>query len=196
MTFYDRDSVTEDMGPAEQALVVRACAGDNEAFARIVETHYSRLLRLSMRMLGNRADAEEAVQDTFVRAHRALRTYSEDNRFDAWLSRILVNRCRSAHAKTRRRRAALEASPLDLTDFVDPPEDARLSYDVQRALDALPSEMREAILLKYVDDQSYETMAEVTGDSISALKMRVKRARDRMQALLRQTADDKVHHHD
>ena len=80
--------------PETRSLVVHAArSGDVRAFAELVDTYYARCLRFALHMLASRDDAEEAVQDTFIRVYRALRTYEEREAFEPWLFRILANRC-------------------------------------------------------------------------------------------------------
>lgn len=168
-------------------LVARAAAGDERAFAQLVDLCYPRCLRYAVRLLGDRADAEEAVQDTFVRVHRALAAYEDRQRFGAWLYRILVNCCRTRLAAARKVRelAAVEAwvEPADSPG----PWDGGWEQRVEAALERLPAPQREAFVLHYVEGMPYEEMAAVTGEGISTLKMRVKRAKDRFITLLRES---------
>jgi RNA polymerase sigma-70 factor (ECF subfamily) len=170
----------------DAAVVRRVLAGDVESFAILVERHHERCLRLATRLIGSTQDAEEAVQDAFVRAYRALGRYEERDQFGAWLTRILVNRCRTAAARSSRRaqtfvhdEVAAGAAPARGG------ADARMwRAEIERALAALPSEQREAFVLKHVEELDYEAMAKITGVGVSALKMRVKRACERLRVLL------------
>ena len=137
-------------------------------------------------MLGNREDAEEALQDAFVRAYRALPRCEDPERFASWLFRILVNRCRTAGARRGRRERSvlLDDEAVARASRDHPAENAAWREEIDRALAQLPAEQREAFLLKYVEELSYEEMAEMTGAGISALKMRVKRACERLRGLL------------
>ncbi len=175
------------VGESDGALARRAAAGDIAAFEALVDRHYPGCLRYALRMLGERADAEEVVQETFVRAYRALPRYQERDRFTGWLYRILTNRCRSRGARAQRRLRRLIDYRAGLDDPVERPRTPRpdLSNRVTRALLRLPADQREAFLLKYVEELSYDEMADITGAGVSALKMRVKRARDRLQELLK-----------
>ncbi|HEX2094568.1 MAG TPA: RNA polymerase sigma factor [Longimicrobiaceae bacterium] len=174
------------MDPTDQELVRRIREGDVGAYAVLVQRHHLRFLRFGMRMLGNRDDAEEAVQDAFVRAYRFLGRYEERNRFDAWAFRILVNQCRTLLAKQRRRERTFVPYELALEESDEPGWSHVWSLEVQRALAELPSELREPLLLKYVEEQSYEEISDLTGLGRSALKMRVKRARERLQERLKE----------
>jgi RNA polymerase sigma-70 factor (ECF subfamily) len=177
-------------GLRERSLLVRAAkSGDVRAFAALVDAYYPRCLRFALHMLSNRSDAEEAVQDTFVRVYRALPRYEERESFEPWLFRILANRCRSAGARERRR-----AEVVEYGDVPDHPSEGRHDVaiawreEIARALADLPVEQREAFLMRHVEDLSYEDMAAATGTGVSALKMRVKRACDALR--LRLTEDD------
>jgi RNA polymerase sigma-70 factor (ECF subfamily) len=175
---------------ARSLLVAAAQRGDVRAFAELVDAYYARCLRFAMHMLANRGDAEEAVQDTFVRVYRALPAYEERESFEPWLFRILANRCRSAGARERRR--------SEFVEFGEVPErandrrhDEALAWreEILQALASLPPEQREAFLMRHVEDLTYDDMATATGAGISALKMRVKRACDALRLRLTEGID-------
>ena len=173
------------MAPTDDELVRRVTGGDVGSYGILVERYYERSLRFGMRMLGNRADAEEAVQNAFVRVYRALDRYDARSRFEPWLFQIVANQCRTLGAKRRRRERTFV--PIDAThDFGEPPAAAGVheALDVQRALLQLSPDHREALLLFYMEDRSYEDIADVTGVGVSALKMRVKRAREQLRKVL------------
>src|SRR2546430_15488 len=107
------------VGTSDAALVRRVHAGDTGAYADLVARYRDRLGRYALHMLGNREDAEEVLQDSFVRAYRSLARCDDPERFGAWLYGILVNRCRTAGARAARRArrfvhdpVALETAPL------------------------------------------------------------------------------------
>lgn len=175
----------------DRAIIQRVLAGDTEAFGILVDRHYDRCARIAYRILGNHEDAEEAVQDAFLRAFRALSGYEDRERFVAWVSRIVVNQCRTLRVKTDRHEAMF-------SDAADPEYAARHDSaapsteswpDLDRALAMLPPEQREAVVLRYTDDLSYEEMARVTGAGESALKMRVQRAFVRLRAILQEVSN-------
>ena len=178
--------------PSDAALVRRVLNGETHAFTILVDRHAPACLRLATRMLQNRHDAEDVTQQTMLRAYRALARYDEREQFRAWLFAILLNRCRTA-AQLRSRRLQLVTPGLD-----DVPEvavapsvaGAELRDDIAKALAALDVPHREAFLLKHVEQLSYEEMSTATGVGVSALKMRVKRACERLQVLLGGVSDD------
>ena len=177
--------------PTDAVLVRRVLDGDPRAFAALVDRHGPACLRFATRMLGSREDAEDASQDALLRAYRALPRYDDRDQFRAWLFAILVNRCRSA-LLVRSRRARVVVADLSAAPEVEvPPETAgaELRADIARAIAALEPAYREAFLLKHVEGLSYGEMASATGLSVPALKMRVKRACDRLQTLLAEVSD-------
>ncbi len=176
------------MEPPDSAIIERVLDGDSHAYAILVARYRERYARFAVHMLGRPEDAEDVLQDAFMRAYRALHRCEDRDRFGAWLFRILVNRCRTAGKRRGRRERTFVANELAIREASEdhPAERAAWREEIQRALALLPRDQREAFLLKHVEDLSYEEIAELTGVGISALKMRVKRACDRLRDLLRE----------
>src|SRR6266536_318948 len=174
--------------PSDAELVRRVRTGDIGAYGALVSRYRDRLGRYALHMLGDREDAEEALQDSFVRAYRSLARCYDTARFGAWLYGILVNRCRTAGARAARRRRMFvrDADALNGAAHADQADRLEWTDSVGRALARLGPEYREAFLLKHVEDLEYEQIAELTGAGISALKMRVKRAREQLQRYRRE----------
>jgi RNA polymerase sigma-70 factor, ECF subfamily len=168
-------------------LLVRAALdGDDRAFTMLVDRHAPACLRFAKRMLGEVADAEDAAQETFLRAFNALRSYDAQTPFRTWLFAILVNRCRTSLLRRARRERRVVRADVE-TDHAAPGDEARafeFRDEIAWALAALPAEQREAFLLKHVEELSYDEMVVITGAGASALRMRVKRACSRLQVLL------------
>lgn len=171
----------------DAAVVRLVLAGDPDAFAILVDRYYDRYARYAVHMLGNREDAEEALQDAFLRAYRALAQYEDRERFGAWLYRILVNQCRTVAAQRRRRTLAfpdLDTGSIHGIVTAERADDESARERLEALLAHLPRDQREAIVLKYTEDLTFDEMAEVTGVKVSALKMRVKRALERLRRLV------------
>lgn len=165
-------------GMDDATLVARVLEGDVAAFTEIVHRHFPDCTRFALRMLGDRHDAEDAIQETFLSAYTALGRYREQQTFRAWLFRILINRCRSV-ARQRRRRRMRFVTNGDIPEVPGAPApeaDPGLRDALQTALDALDPKLREAFLLKYGEGMEYQEISVLTGVGISALKMRVQRA--------------------
>lgn len=175
----------------DATLVRQVLEGDTAAFTMLVDRHAAACTRFAMRMLGNREDAEDATQESFLRAYRFLGRYEERQAFRTWLFQILVNRCRTLAVRRQRQHRMFLLDDGAIANASVPPaaESSELRSELQRAIAALDADQREAFLLKHVEQLSYEEMAAITGVGISALKMRVKRACDRMQWLLREVSD-------
>jgi RNA polymerase sigma-70 factor, ECF subfamily len=177
----------------DRQLVERAQGGDIGAFEALVEAHRDKVYGLSLRMTRSEADAAEITQDTFLSAYQHLKEFRGDAAFGSWVHRIAAN---NALMRLRHRRVvqAVEGEPqgpeftergsLSLypaQDWSRSAEgrilDAELGQAIQEATDRLPEGYREVFLLKDVEGLSYEQIAEVTGDSIAAIKSRLHRAR-------------------
>ena len=171
---------------ADVELVRQAQAGEIGAFDALVQRYYAVCLRFAWHQLGSREDAEEVVQDAFLRAYRSLHGCQEPARFRGWLFTIVINRCRTFAARNRRR--ALLFNRWREREVIDPVPEASLpgrldgNKEIERLMAGLSPVLREAFLLKHVEELTYEEMADATGVSVSALKMRVKRAADALSA--------------
>jgi len=175
---------------SDLTIINRVLDGDVEAYAQLVDRNYDRCARIAVRIVGNREDAEEALQDAFLRAFNALGDYEERERFTAWLTRIVVNQCRTVLARTRRREAVFpDLDPVELSFAAIAPDEHDAWPDLERALAQLPHAQREALVLRYADDLTFEEMARITGAGESALKMRVQRGFTRLRALLSEVAN-------
>ena len=173
-------------GPSDSQLVAAVVNGDVDAFSVLIERYRNLHFRFAVRMLGDHADAEDVLQSAFVRAYRNLRKCRDPERFGAWLYSIVINECRTFEARRGRRQRrfvsyqAVEPAALAAPNGMD----EGTAEEIQRALDLLPVDQREAFVLKHVEDLSYERMSDLTGIGVSALKMRVKRACERLRSIL------------
>ena len=170
----------------DEALVARAVEGDVDAYAALAERYYGSCARMARRMLRNDADAEDVVQETFLRAFRAIRRFERGREFRVWLFTILVNQCRTAATSRKRRQLRFSDDEAALASAADQRPIAVIEEKsaVAAAVDSLEPLLREAFVLKYVEGLEYTEMATITGAGISALKMRVKRACDALRPKL------------
>jgi RNA polymerase sigma-70 factor (ECF subfamily) len=175
------------MNPRPDATIVAdVLGGDAEAYALLVARYQDEYFRFAVRMLGSRDDADEALQSAFLRAFRSLAHCRDPERFGAWLYQIVANECRSKATTRGRRERRFVRDDDALTSALaeHPAESVALREEIERALDRLEVDQREAFLLKHVEGLTYEEMEAITGAGKSALKMRVKRACDRLRELL------------
>lgn len=183
-----------DGEPSDAELVERAQGGDLAAFARLVERHKRLVYGLAYRLLGDAADAEDAAQETFVRAYTRLCTYQPDGRFGAWLLAITSHWCID-FLRTRGRRGptvALGRVP-ETERFIsqsDGPEEHALRGagcdEVQGWLAELPHNYRLVLTLRYFHELSYNEIAATIGEPVSTVRMRLFRARALFQKLAQQ----------
>jgi RNA polymerase sigma-70 factor (ECF subfamily) len=176
-----------------QALLVQAREGDVSAFEALVEASRDQVYGLALRMMGNEADAAEVLQETYLSAYQGLANFRGDAAFTSWVYRIAANFClmRLRHRKVRAAaeealaepeftpRGSLAGMPSEAwgRSAEDVALDAELRACIQGATDALPETYRQVFVLKDVEGLSYEDIAEVTGDSVAAIKSRLHRSR-------------------
>ena len=175
----------------DAVLVRRVLAGEGDAFTVLVDRHAGACLRFAGRMLGDAADAEDATQEALLRAYSALGRYDATTPFRTWLFTILLNRCRTALARRGRwdRRLVRDETLVAKAPGEDEAGARDWGEEIARALCRLDERQREAFLLKHVEQLDYEAMATMTGASVPALKMRVKRACERLRELLEEVHD-------
>ena len=180
------------MSDRSDAEIIReVLAGRTDPFAELVSRHRDPQFRFALRMLGDADDADDVLQSAFVRAFRALAGCRDPDRFGAWLRQIVVNECRTLGTARGRREARLVRDEQVLEQLESTEEDdAGLDVEeLERALSTLTLDLREAFLLKHVEEHSYEEMVEITGAGLSALKMRVKRACEQLREQLEGVRD-------
>jgi RNA polymerase sigma-70 factor (ECF subfamily) len=174
-------------GPSDRAIIERVLAGEADAFGYLVRRYQNRYVRFAVRAMGTRDDAEDALQSAFMRAYRHLRSCHDPDRFGSWFYQIVINECRTLAVREARRRQRFTHETDDLHHIQDHAARADrgiVDDELQEVLNTLPPEQREAVLLRYIEDMSYEEMAALTGVGVSALKMRVKRAIARLRNVL------------
>jgi RNA polymerase sigma-70 factor, ECF subfamily len=180
----------------EQWLVEQARRGDLDSFNRLVERHQLSVFNLCLRMLGERHAAEDATQETFLSAYRAIEQL-QGPYVSAWFLRIAANGC---YDELRRRKRRPSHSLDELMD--DPerspsiataepgPEDESLRLELRRSIEQalllLPAEQRLAIVLCDVQGLSYDEIADITRASLGTVKSRISRGRAKMRELLRE----------
>lgn len=172
---------------SDRDLVEAVLDGRRSAYRVLVERHEDALFRRAVSILGDADLAADMVQETFVRAYERLAECSDPARFGGWVYRALRNRCYDDLRAARRRSRPLSAV-AQLAAADDPGDDLerqRMRGTIQDALDRLSPLLREAFVLKHVDGFNYDEMQEMAGVSKSALKMRVKRAREELETMLR-----------
>lgn len=172
-------------GTSDGELVRAVIGGDTEAFGHLVNRYRGTYTRFAVRMLGSRDDAEDVLQTAFVRAYRGLARCQDPDRFGGWLYQIVINECRTyLSRRNKREKRFVDGSKGGMPSTEHPSAALANRDEILDAVARLSPEQREAFLLKHVEELSYEEMQQITGVSESALKMRVKRACERLRDLL------------
>jgi RNA polymerase sigma-70 factor (ECF subfamily) len=172
--------------------MARVASGDHSAFRDLVVLHQDRVHALAFRFLGNRADAEELSQETFVRLYEAARRYRPEASFRTYLLRITTNLCINRGARAyRQREESREPEEMDAVESGSTAADPRAELmrqeranAVRDAVLALPADQRIALILFRFEELSYEEISELTGKSVSALTSLLWRARATLRSAL------------
>jgi RNA polymerase sigma-70 factor (ECF subfamily) len=183
---YSTQAVDRDARRREDDdLVGRARQGEMEAFEALYKRHSSAIFGLTLRMLQNRADAEDMLQEIFLQAYDRLPSFEGRSAFGTWLYRLSVNRCLD-HLRSRGAKEQSRTEPLD-SDFPGHVSAPGLSgLELERAIGDLPPSSRAAFLLHHVAGFDHKEVGEMMGIAVGTSKSLVHRARTRLkEALLR-----------
>jgi len=165
----------------EDRLAIRCRSGDRAAFDELVARYQSRLFHFAYRLLRDRSEAEDAVQEAFVRAYRALPSYHPGGFFSSWIYRITLNECRR---RMRARKPTVDLEAARFAGTAQDPQQTVLTHDRNRqiwdAIQALPEHYRLTMVLFYFEGLPVEQISHVLGVSVSAVKVRLHRGRDRL----------------
>ncbi len=181
---------TAELYETEQGWVVAAQAGDRNAFNLLVDSYQRPVYNLTYRMLGNAQEAEDAAQETFLRAFSRLAQYDSNHKFSTWLFSIANHYCIDKLRKRRTTLISIDDNPVlqNLQDDEPQPESTLMAHeqaaDVQRLMQLLEPEYRTPLVLRYWENLSYEEIAATMNLTVPAIKSRLFRARQRMADLL------------
>lgn len=170
--------------PGDAELVHLAKRGDRHAFGRLVRRHQQRVFALGMRWLRNADDADDLVQETFVRAWQSLGGFDDTRPFAPWIVTIAVNRAKTRLSRNRGTDVLDETVPWDGPSPEQDAEQALLAREVHAAVDALPEEQRIVLHLRAVEDLSYREIAEALGIPVGTVMSRLSRAREALRQSL------------
>jgi RNA polymerase sigma-70 factor (ECF subfamily) len=173
----------------EGEIVGRVLGGDREAFSALVDAYKGPVFRLAFRMTGSTQDADDLTQETFLRAFQSLGRFRAGERIFPWLYTVSLNVIRN---HLRKANALQEDSARnDAPEAADPrnnPAEAAIGRERVRRLQGyllrLPVPVREALVLRYYEDMSFEDIASVTGDTLSSVKMKVYRGLEKIRLMM------------
>ncbi len=187
-------------------LVARVQRGDKQAFDLLVLKYERKIMRLLSRMIRDPAEIEDVAQESFIKAYRALPQFRGDSAFYTWLYRIAINTARNWLAQNNRRPSTPSAHESEegetfnetdnLTDSSNPESEMasrQIAETVNKAMNDLPEELRNAIVMREIDGMSYEDIAQSMNCPIGTVRSRIFRAREaiatRLRPLLGDTGD-------
>ncbi len=175
---------------SDHQVVAAVLAGDTEAYAILVQRYQKPIYNMMYRMTGSCADALDLAQDTFIKAFEALHRFRQGSRFFPWLYSIGLNHSRN-FLRRNKARQTVSIDDCDVGSGLDYPgqEEENLctlldSQDIRNALDRLPVDYREAVVLRYHEELSMEEISAALGISLSGAKMRVHRGLGKLRKML------------
>lgn len=176
----------------DSELMARVRAGNQRAFAELIDRYKARVFHTTLRMLGNREDAEEAAQDTFLRAYRGLENFREEASFSTWIYRICVNACLNLLESRKRFKAQeLERTPATALPCIVSPEfeleDSDLQARVFAAVEKLPVKYQTVLILYHLQHLTYQEIAEILKIPMNSVKTHLFRARAMLRERLLRT---------
>ena len=177
----------------DEHIIERALTGDADAFGEIVKRWERKIFALAYGMLGREEDARDATQETFVAAFKNLRAFRGEAKVSSWLHRIAVNQCITKQRRAKvRNEAALDDDEKIATSFAAPVEYLPASVAegqeridaVRRAVNALPTELRQVVVMKEFEDLTFREIADVLDLPLSTVKSRLYTALRQLQMRL------------
>ena len=182
----------------DQKLVEKAQKGDKKAFGMLVEKYQRRLTRLLSRMVRDQSEIEDIVQDSFIKAYRAINNFRGDSAFYTWLYRIGINTAKNYLVKLGKRPKAMNDVEIeDIENFeeaqdlrnLETPESSMMSSQiitsVNQTIESLPDELKEAISLREMDGLSYEEISDLMNCPVGTVRSRIFRAREAISEKLK-----------
>ena len=180
----------------ELKLIAKAQKGDRKAFESLVKMHEKNVYNLALKLMKNREDALDASQDAFLKAWISIKSFRGESKFSAWLYRLTYNTCLDVIRKAKKGEIISltsndeEEEVVDVKDNAPTPEEAAVKKETQQtvrdAVDNLPEEYRQIIIMREFTGLSYAEIAECTGLNEGTVKSRLSRARIKLAEMLRQ----------
>jgi len=170
----------------DEELVRRSKEDDERAFGELVSRYESKVYSLALRMVRNPEDAEDVLQDTFLRAYRGIKSFQGASTFSTWIYRITANSALMRLRKKQLPTVSIEdqeerETPVNIADWTPGPVEQLMTQELQtemdEAIEALPPEFRQVFILRDIEERSNAEVAEILDLSVAAVKSRLHRAR-------------------
>ena len=174
----------------QEHIIARARRGDADAFEQLVAAYRNQVFRLALRMCGNEADADEVAQEAFLSAWKGLPNFRGESRFSTWLYQLTTHAAIDLLRREKRQAAAEDIDGITAADDGLSPqqqvERAETRREVRSALMQLPEEYRTALVLREIQQLSYEEIAQATGAKSGTIKSRISRGRGLLRKFLQE----------
>lgn len=180
-----------DQQPEDDQAVIRRCLeGNADAYAILVDRYKVMVYNVAYQLVGDEDTSKDLAQESFIAAYTGLREFRFGSKFSSWLYSIALNKCRD-HLRMKKETISTDDIAEVLPDKGRSPEQAAAAGQgkdlLQQSLGSLPLEYRQVLVLKHIEGLDYEEIAEITGASVSALKVRAHRGREMLKKALEGT---------
>jgi RNA polymerase sigma-70 factor (ECF subfamily) len=186
-----RPDFEDGVAMTDEALVIQIQQGQQAVFRELMQRWQHRIFTFCVRNLGERPLAEEAAQEIFIKVYRNIQSFRNEAKFSTWIYRIAHNHCINVNARHHRRQRHQHTSLDDMEHTLSAPEPTNhlehqdLQASIQAALDRLPEEYKSLLILRDIQDCTYEEIAEITQLNLGTIKSRIHRARKAIQPYLK-----------
>lgn len=192
--------ITARSNQEDEILIRDFLSGNSNAFDRLVVKHQSLVFNLCFRIVGDYDDASDCAQETFIKVHNSLKKFGFRSSFTTWLYRIAINTCRnmlsSSGTRIRKNMVRIDrqgdagGDSIEINDCSFDPgalfEKNEQAGMIHRAIDSLPEELKVLVVLRDLEGNSYDEIAEITGVNLGTVKSRLARARHLLRESLRE----------
>ncbi len=183
-------TMMNDQQPDEEAIIRQCLDGDEDSYSVLVDRYKTMVYNVAFRMLGDGDTAKDIAQESFIAAYGGLGQFRFGSKFSSWLYSIVLNKCRD-HFRTVKDTVSTDDIAEVMPDKGVSPEQTASAHQssdaLQSALDALPPEYREVLILKHIEELDYQEIAAITKAGIPALKVRAHRGREMLKKILEKT---------
>ena len=180
-------TMKNDQHPDEEAIIRQCLDGDQDSYSVLVDRYKIMVYNVAFRMLGDGDAAKDIAQESFIAAYGGLGQFRFGSKFSSWLYSIVLNKCRD-HLRLVKETISTDDIAGVRPDTGPSPEQTAAAHQsrniLQGALNALPPEYREVLILKHIEELDYQEIAAITGAGIPALKVRAHRGREMLRRIL------------
>nr|WP_297787014.1 sigma-70 family RNA polymerase sigma factor [uncultured Allomuricauda sp.] len=182
----------------EKQLISEIGKGNTRAFSDLVDSYKDLVFTLSIRMLGNREEAEEVSQDVFIKVYKSLPSFKGDSKLSTWMYRITYNTCLDRIKKIKKKRIHTDLEHIDQIAYADLDTALQKMMEIERSeligqcLSQLSEEDAGVLTLFYLEEKNLQEMEKVTNLPVNTLKVRLFRARKRLAGIMEKNVNKEI----